>query len=178
MDFKKLFKLSKALLKLSDVMTDNGILVFEDTVEVGVEVFTEDENGELVPAADGEYTTAELIYVIKDGKLAEIKEIPMEPVEPVEPAEPVEPITPVEEPMEGDEPAEPTEPATDEKDAKIAELEASIKEKDDKIAELEAKIAELEKANEEFSRKPAFKEVEDKQEPVCLAEAVRKMRKA
>ena len=81
----------------------------------GVEVYIEDENGEMIPVADGEYVKDEVKIVVKDGKIDSF-----EPVEEKMEEEPIE--DPVEEPKE---------------DEKVTELEA-------KIAEMEAKVAELE----------------------------------
>ena len=51
-------KLAKILLSLSNVKTDKGILEYEaDELEVGVDVFATDENGERKPIEDGEYTS-------------------------------------------------------------------------------------------------------------------------
>ena len=49
-----LLKLRKSLLQLAEVETDKGVLVIESELAEGVEVFVEDENGEWIPAEDGE----------------------------------------------------------------------------------------------------------------------------
>ena len=54
---KNLLKLAKALLKLKEIATDKAVLVIDGDVAVGVEVFIEDENGELIAPEDGEYVT-------------------------------------------------------------------------------------------------------------------------
>lgn len=136
---RKLLKLCRSLIKLGSIETENATLFYEGDIEVGTEVFIEDENGELVPAPDGTYDK----YVVVEGKVSEIKEeeIVEEKVEQAE-EEIVEP--------EVDEEKEALK-------AKIAEQEAII-------AELEAKIAELEskQVEEEFnSLKPASKEIKD-----------------
>ena len=42
-------KLFRSLMKLGKVETDNGVLIYEgDVLEVGTEVFIEDENGNIV----------------------------------------------------------------------------------------------------------------------------------
>ena len=126
----KLLKLARIVLKFMTTMVGEVEWVHEGELAVGVEVYTEDENGELIPVADGEYETEKNKIVVKDGKIEEITEITQEP-EP-EPQEP----EPQPEPMAA-EPQEPTtEPQPDEKDVKINELTA-------KIAELQAKIAVL-----------------------------------
>ena len=92
-----------------------GVLVHEGDLEVGTEVFIEDEQGELQPAEDGEYLHEEEIIIVAEGKVAEIRE--------------VKPEQPEEQPAEDPEPEkmdEETEAALAEKDARIAELEAQI----------------------------------------------------
>ena len=145
-------KLMKHFLKFGSMVSDKGELYYEGDVEVGLEVFIEDEKGEMIPATDGEYVVEKQIFVIAEGKIAEIKEV----------AEP-EVVEAAEEPV--------VEPVVDEK---VAELEGKLAEKDAKIAELEAKIAELEtklgekeaevvKLSAEPTRQPAHIEVNDTQ---------------
>lgn len=131
---KKLFKLAKMILKLSEVKTDKATLIYDGELEVGTAVFIEAENGEPMPAADGE-------YVLEDGTVIVVLEGLVSEIRPIE--------APVEEALEEETPAE--EIKDDEKEIKIAELEAKvadlesqIAEKDAKITELEAKIAEQE----------------------------------
>lgn len=70
----KLLRLAKALLSLSQTTTDKGTLIAESELAVGVEVFIEDENGEMVNPENGEYETETQIIVVEDGKVTEIKE--------------------------------------------------------------------------------------------------------
>ena len=85
MNKAKLFKLSKILLHLSETITDKGTLIATEELAVGVEVFVENE-GEFIPAADGEYLTAKEKIVVRDGKVESVE--PLEEPEPVvEPAE-------------------------------------------------------------------------------------------
>ena len=85
MNKAKLLKLSKVLLHLSETITDQGTLIATEELAVGVEVFVENE-GEFIPAADGEYLTAKEKIVVRDGKVEFIE--PLEESEPV--VEPVE----------------------------------------------------------------------------------------
>ena len=62
----------------------------------GTEVAIENENGELVPVIDGEYKLDDVIVVVVDGKVTEIKQEEVEP-EPVVVEEPLA-EEPVEEP--------------------------------------------------------------------------------
>lgn len=122
-----LLKLRKSLLQLAEAQTDKGVLVAESELVEGVEVFIEDENGEWIPAADGEYATEDKIIVVADGKVAEIKDKEPE-------AQP--------EPEPEPEAQEAQDPEPDDKDAKIAEMEA-------RIAELEAAVADRDAAIED-----------------------------
>ena len=139
-------KLFRDLMKLGKVETDNGVLIFEgDVLTEGTEVFIEDENGNIVPAPDGQYGD----YKVVDGKIA-----PAEVVEPE--AKPESEEVMQEEVIVVPEP-EFKEPDDDRYEVRISALES-------KIAELEGKVAELISAKEEleFSQlKPAEKEIKD-----------------
>ena len=125
----KLLKLARIVLKFMTTKVGDVEWIHDEELAVGVEVYTEDENGEMIPVADGEYETENMKIVVKDGKIEEMTEITKEPEPEPEPE-------PQPEPMAA-EPQEPTtEPQPDEKDVKINELTA-------KIAELQAKIAVL-----------------------------------
>lgn len=135
--------LKKALLNitLSEVSTDKGLISVEgEKPEVGAEVTITNEEGEEVPAEDGEYITEDIKFIVKDGKIESIEDI--EKIEEV-PAEEIE-ETPAEEQIE-ETPEEEIEeaPAVDEKDAKIAELEEALAAKDAEIEALKLEIEEL-----------------------------------
>ena len=131
MNLTKLFKLSKMLVKLSETKTDKGVLIADDELVVGVEVFIDTE-GELTPAEDGEYLTEDSKIVVKDGKVEDIQMIE-EVKEEVKNEEIVEEVL-----------EEPEAPQEDEKDAKIKELETLLEEKENLVKELEEKVKELE----------------------------------
>ena len=139
-------KLFRSLMKLGKVETDNGVLIYEgDVLEVGTEVFIEDENGNIVPAPDGQYGD----YKVVDGKIA--------PAEVVEPEAKPE----SEEVMQEEVIVEPEPEVKESDDAKYEERISAL---ESKIAELESKVAELISAKEEleFSQlKPAEKEIKD-----------------
>ena len=80
----KLLRLAKALLSLSQTETDKGTLIAENELAVGVEVFIEDENGEMVAAPDGDYTTDDKVITVVEGKVTEIKDKEKEVTEPIE----------------------------------------------------------------------------------------------
>ena len=149
-------KLMKQLLKFGSATSDKGELYYEGEVGKDLEVFVEGEDGEMVPASDGEYVVEKQIFVVAEGKIAEIKEVPEAPAEPEVVEAAAEPVV---------------EPVADEK---VAELEAKLAEKEALVAELEAKVAELEtklgekeaevvKLSAEPTRQPAHIEVNDTQ---------------
>ena len=126
-------KLARAIMKFASVVTDKGELIYEGDILVeGTSVFVEDENGEIVAAADGEYIAEDRRIVVKDGEVELIVE---------------------------KEPAQQTE-NLDEKDEKIAALEAEVKQKSDKIDELNNMIAEKDSYIAELESKLNAKEEE------------------
>lgn len=74
-------KLCKMLLRFAQVETDKGILYYEGELVPETEVFIEDENGEMIPAIDGEYTIDGKIIVVVEGKVSEIKDVVVEEME-------------------------------------------------------------------------------------------------
>lgn len=147
--FKKNFmlRLAKMLMQFAEIETDKGKLTYEGELVEGTEVFME-VDGELVPAEDGEYQVEDKIYVVEGGKVAQIKEVEVEDPEGAGEGDPQENF--------------------DEKDdriaeleAKVTELEAIIAERDARIAELEAQLAEKEEQLQMSVAKPAYKEVKD-----------------
>lgn len=130
----------KMFVSFKEYETEQGKLVIDELVE-GAEAMILGEDGELTPAADGEYETEDGKLVIADGKITAI-EVESEPESIEEPETPAEEVT--EEPTV-EEPKEEEEAPTEEpKAATIEEANRVIEEKDAKIAELEARIAELE----------------------------------
>ena len=71
---KNLIKLAKMILALKETATDKATLVHEGELEVGIEVFVEDENGELLPAEDGKYETEKQIITVEGGKVTQIED--------------------------------------------------------------------------------------------------------
>lgn len=152
-------KLMKQLLKFGSVTSDKGELYYEGEVGTGLEVFVEGEDGEMVPAEDGEYVVDKQIWVIVEGKVSEIKEAePVEP-EPVAQAEPTEPA----------EPAEPVEPTEEVKalEAKVKELEELVAAKDEEINQLKEQLKEPAaiSAKQQFKNDEAKKANEIKANP-------------
>lgn len=165
MNSNKLMKLARLVLKFMTTMVGEVEWIHEGELSTGTEVYTEDENGELIPVADGEYETETMKIVVKDGKIEEITEINKEPQEPQEPQEPTQTTEPM-----AQEPQEPaTEPQSDEKDAKIAELT-------NKIAELNTKIAVL--VEEIDNKNDLIEELQEKlvkpvEQPIIMSATLR-----
>ena len=154
---KFMLKLERMLMKFAEAETDKGLLTYAGELVVGNEVFIE-KDGELIPAEDGEYVAVDKTIVVKDGKIAEIVEVNKEDEQPV--------------PIEGEDVEKPTDNTIkeDEKDVKIAELEAVIVEKDNEIESLKAEIEEMKtklQMSTDKSPKEKMKEIEDaiKQNP-------------
>lgn len=73
MDKLKILNLARMIAKFSEITTDKGTLISDGELAVGVEVFVE-VDGELAPAADGEYTQENGdVIVVAEGKVAEIR---------------------------------------------------------------------------------------------------------
>lgn len=138
-------KLFKDLLKLGKLVTEEGTLIFEgEILTEGMEVYVEDEAGNIVPAPDGTYGE----YKVVDGKVAPKEEEPA----PEAPAE--EPVEQAQEEVKEEEVPAPEAP---DYEKRFAALE-------NELADLRAAIAELQKEKDdmEFSAmKPAEKEIKD-----------------
>ena len=76
-------RLSKLLVKLSEVPTDLGVLYKSEDGElvVGDLVYVTEESGEFIPAPTGDYKAEKVTYKVVDGKISEIIEETVE--EPV-----------------------------------------------------------------------------------------------
>ena len=144
-------KLAKMLQAFGEQNTDKGILMYEGELAIDVEVFIQDEAGEVVPAPDGEYKSEDgKVIVVSGGKVSELKEAE----KPAEEA----PVEQAEEPIEE---APKEEPQPD----KVAELEAIIAEKDAEIEKLKAEIEAMKAENAELKMssdaRPAATEIKD-----------------
>lgn len=158
-------------LELGRVSTDKGELVFDGELAVGVEVFVEDENGELQPAADGEYVAENSTITVAEGKVAEIKEKETETVpeneETEEPAENVE-AEQIDEPAAESAEAPAQEEAEQESiEDKVARLEGlvngfveGVEKIVNAIAALEDRVAELENKVKDLDNEPAAEPAE------------------
>lgn len=129
MNILNIIKLSKQLSKFVSIPYADGNLICDGELEVGKELFIEDANGELSPAA-GEYETDDKIIRVENGIISEI----LEKEEKEESAGTEEQTQNLEDETKSE--SKDNASVDEDKDKKIAELEA-------KVAELEAKIAEL-----------------------------------
>lgn len=132
MNILNIIKLSKQLSKFVSIPYADGNLICDGELEVGKELFIEDANGELSPAA-GEYETDDKIIRVENGIISEILE-KEESADTEESAGTEEQKQNLEDETKSE--SKDNASVDEDKDKKIAELEA-------KVAELEAKIAEL-----------------------------------
>lgn len=163
-------------LELGRVATDKGELVFDGELAVGVEVFIEDENGELIPAPNGEYDAENSVIVVEDGKVSEIKEKEAEnaPEETNEEPANEEPADENVEAEQIDEPAAESAEAPAQEEAeqesiedKVARLEGlvngfveGVEKIVNAIAALEDRVAELENKVKDLDNEPAAEPAE------------------
>lgn len=130
----KLLKLAKILLNFKIISSDKGSLIIDSELAIGSEISIESEEGEVLPAPDGEYIVDNQKITVEGGKVSEIEQI-----EPEQPEETDEPEAMAEETATETETSEP-----DEKDLRIQELEGLLKDRDAIIEELTQKLKELE----------------------------------
>lgn len=153
--------LQNILAQFARISTDKALIEYDgDELEVGMAVHGIDEEGNSYELENGEYAIEEgTIYVIEDGKVAEIREVEKQEPETEEPAQEPAP----EAPQENVETAEETpqaeeEPEADPRDEKIANLEAEVARLEEENGALKERIAELEgksaaePATEEFEK--------------------------
>lgn len=114
-------KLAAILAKFAVVKTDKAVLEYDgEDLKAGMAVYVSKENGERVPAEDGEYTTEDnKVIVVKDGMVESITD----PVAEVDGAdeEPKPEDAPVEEPVEEEKLEE--EPVEEPKETEPTEIE-------------------------------------------------------
>ena len=138
-------ELAKLLIKYSVVNTDKAGLEYDgENLVAGMDVYVTNEEGEKVPAEDGEYITEDnKTITVKDGKVESI-------VDPIAEVDAVE-----EEPKEEevvDEPKEDEQVAEDEKDEKEEE-KVSLEDVNTAIDELRKEVDELYKIIDSILKK-------------------------
>lgn len=164
--------LRKILASFGSIATDKGTVIWEgeDELKEGDSVHGIDEEGNSIDLEDGVYNTEDQKAItIAEGKVVTIEDLDAE-VAPQAPAEePEEPAN--EEPQENEEPAseEPSneEPANepDERDERIANLEAEIARLEEENGALKERIKELEGEPAASPAGEEFKKAEEKVSP-------------
>lgn len=154
--------LKQLLMEFNSLSTNIADLYWEEDTElmVGYKVFVEDEAGNKVPAADGEYVSDENVIKVEGGVVTEIEkkeENPEETKEEVQEETQEEAMEEVQETVE--ETVETPENSPENNEDKTAELEK-------RVADLEAKIAELESKIVDIATTPAAAPVIDEFEKV------------
>ena len=172
-------KIKALLMQYAAVSTDKGNLIYNtDMLEVGSEVFVEDENGENVPAADGE-------YMLEDGRTVEVEGGKVTEIKAKEEETPAAPAMPAEEQMVDETPAEtPAEPEMPAENEKVTALEERVATLEAQLADVIAKLAEIQTtpaaspAEEEFDniKKPKV-DPKNKMAAIAAADRAAKERK-
>lgn len=178
---KKLrLELARLLKFYEEAVADDGVLIItEGALEVGAEVFTVTDSGEIVPLSDGVYKVGDTAYTVEAGVIAKIEK-EEQPVEddpnaeetPAEETPNTDDNTEVEgaeeevvEVVENENAAEAVETIEEvvEEAVEVTEEmpEETEEDKDAKIAELEAKIEELQAIIDEYKAKEVEPVVED-----------------
>ena len=150
------------LAQFDRISTDKALLEWdgEGELEIGMSVHGIDEEGNEFALEDGEYRTdTNRVYVIKDGKVEDIRdeEIVEEPAAEEAPEE--APVVEEQAEEEAPEAAEEPEVEEDPRDRRIADLEAEI-------ARLEEENGALRERIEELENKPQADPIEEDFEKV------------
>lgn len=159
MDKNKLLKLAKMVMQFTEQQTDKGTLTFDGELAVGTEVYIE-VDGEYQPAQDGDYLTETQKITVKDGKVEELEAIEMPEPEPIE--EMVEELEP--EPTIEPEPT--VEP--DERDTKIAELQAEVARLTEELSVKDTEIERLNGENEQLKTEVETLKNKPVEEPIKM----------
>lgn len=168
--FMKIEKIKEALRKIlasfGSIATDKGTVVWEgeEDLKEGDAVHGIDEEGNSIDLEDGEYSTEDMkVITIADGKVVSIEDLDAE-VAPAE--EPAAEEPQAEENAEEEEtPAEEEAPAVDERDQRIADLEAEIARLEEENGALKERIKELEGEPAAEPAAEEFKKAEDTMSP-------------
>lgn len=137
-----------ARVQMGSISTDKGVLFWDGDgeLEVGFNVYTENENGERVAAAAGEYVIeGDLVVVVNDGQVTEIRDVEAPAEQEPETIEAEEVV--VEEGETVEEVVEEIVEEHNDNDERIGALE-------NRVAELESRLEALEARLEEFAKTP------------------------
>lgn len=163
-------ELAKLLIKYAVVKTDNGVLEYEgEDLTAGMDVYTTNEDGERVPAENGEYTTEDAkVITVENGKVISIidtkAEVDNEVTETVEEEVKAEEEQPQEQPTE-EQPKEDVTEAIENIRKEINELYKIVDSILEKIGETRREADErFSKIEKMSSAKPATEEFEQLKE--------------
>lgn len=152
--------ISEMLFEFASVTTDKGVIYWDEgEIAVDMDVYVEDETGEKVAAADGDYVLENgTVVKVAEGKVAEIVEPAEETVEDA-----VEPETEENVEAEAENAEENVEPETEEivENKELDEAKAEIERLKAEVETLMARIAELEAENAELKNEDAAETVEE-----------------
>lgn len=184
-NMSKMDKIKAALAKLvtrvqfGSISTDKGVLFWDGDgeLEVGFNVYTDNEAGERVPAADGEYVIeGGIVVVVAEGQVTEIRDVE-DPAEQV-PAAEVEQEEIIVEPSDStEEVVEEIVEEVNDKEERIEALEQKVdalaSELNERLAALEAKFSELAKTPQGKPAHQAVKEMSVKTDTSSFQKALK-----
>lgn len=172
--------ISEMLFDFASVTTDKGVIYWDEgEIAVDMDVYVEDETGEKIAAADGDYVLEDgTVVKVAEGKVAEIVEPAEETVEEV-----VEPEAEENVEAEAENVDENVEPETeeivenkelDEANAEIERLKAELETANAKIAELEEEIKALKEEDAADTAEEQFKKQVKSEDRVARLMSLRK----
>ena len=172
--------ISEMLFDFASVTTDKGVIYWDEgEIAVDMDVYVEDETGEKIAAADGDYVLEDgTVVKVAEGKVAEIVEPAEETVEDV-----VEPEVEENVEAEAENVEENVEPETeeivenkelDEANAEIERLKAELETANAKIAELEEEIKALKEEDAADTAEEQFKKQVKSEDRVARLMSLRK----
>ena len=170
-------KLAKVLRLYKETKVKDTVLVSEGEIIEETEVFVEDENGELVPAADGEYITEDekTTYVVENGRVSAIRTAEEE-TEPEPEPEPMAEEETTEETTEETITEEPVPEVAENEElkAKVEQLTAENEELKAEVETLKAKAEETEASAEETEKAMGFSKETREDRIARVVEVVKK----
>ena len=159
-------------LQLGEVATKDGKKLYwssEEDLREGLEVFVDDENGELIPAPNGVYETEDNKKIeVEDGVVKDIEdpeaEVAPENENLADPAaEPAaEPAADPAEAQEGEEEQATVEDRVASLEEKMAKVLEGIEQMLNAMASLEGRLEEVEATTAKIDKEPAADPAEDK----------------
>lgn len=159
-------------LQLGEVATKDGKKLYwssEENLREGLEVFVEDENGELIPAPNGVYETEDNKKIeVEDGVVKDIEdpeaEVAPENENLADPAaEPAaEPAADPAEAQEGEEEQATVEDRVASLEEKMAKILEGVEQMLNAMASLEGRLEEVEAKIAKIDKEPAADPAEDK----------------